>query len=201
MRWQAVAAALALMVLAGCQTSSQRAELLPLEQLLPGYYTARYDGEVIYHKIVVIRAPTLGKRVLYHQISREGFDGAAAQQKIYVLKPSGDGMRALVVSQDSEKYRNLETKPQLAADLREEAFLQFPSECDFVWTKETDGYLGRVEPTQCQYDSPAFGGAINPSMTYRLTARELAITETLLRANGEPVFPTSHMVGVRTGRK
>lgn len=180
---------------AGCQP---QVGLPPLAELLPGRYAAPYDGQTVYHKIVAIEAPQLGDQVLYHQISREGFDGAPLQQKIYVLSPGGDAMHALVVSEDGAKYQNLEMNPQLSARLDAATFLQFPSACDFVWTVEEGGYLGRVEPEQCQYESPAFGGTISPSMTYRLSAAELAITETLFRADGEPVFPTSHMVGVRT---
>ncbi len=181
---------------AGCQPL-QQTELRSLAELLPGRYAAPHEGQTVYHKIVAIEAPKLGAQVFYHQISRERFDGAPLQQKIYVLSPGGDAMRALVVSQDAAKYRNLEMHPQLAVKLEADAFLQFPSACDFVWTREAGGYLGRVEPAQCQYESPAFGGTINPSMTYRLSTAELAITETLFRASGEPVFPTSHMVGVR----
>ena len=182
---------------AGCQPLPPT-ELPSLAELLPGRYAAPHEGQTVYHKIVAIEAPQLGERVLYHQISREGFDGAPLQQKIYVLSPGGDAMRALVVSEDGAKYQNLEMKLQLSANLEAATFLQFPSACDFVWTVEKDGYLGRVEPEQCQYTSPAFGGTINPSMTYRLSTTEFAITETLFRANGEPVFPTSQMVGVRT---
>lgn len=196
---QATLVLLVLAVAPGCQ-NQQQTELPSLMQLLPGHYEASYEGHAVYHKIVVIEAPNLGKQVLYHQISREGFDGTPVQQKIYTLNSSGDGMGALVVTGDNAKYQNLETKPQLSADLEPQEFLQFPSECDFAWTPEPDGYLGRVEPAQCQYESPAFGGLISPSMTYRLTVTDLAITETLSRANGEPVFPTSHMVGVRTRR-
>ena len=106
-------------------------------------------------------------------------------------------MRALVVTQDAELYRNLETKVELSAALEEGAFLQFPAACDFVWTVDAGDYLGQTASLDCQYRSPAFGGVIKPSMTYRLSATSLAITETLLRANGEPVFPTAHMVGQR----
>ncbi len=184
--------------LVGCQPNLQnRADKVGLAELLPGYYLGENNGEKIYHKIAPITAPGLGEVVFYHQISREGFDGAPMQQKIYIIAPGEKRMRSLVIATDNEKYRNLETQLLLAFRLHAEAFLQFPDVCDFEWTREDGTYIGRVYPDVCGYESPAFGGVINPDMKYQLNEKEFVLTETLFRADGQPLFPTTSVVSER----
>lgn len=187
-------------VLTACQPGVRQSNQLGLVELLPGYYIGESDGDKVFHKIVPITAPRLGEVVFYHQISREGFDGAPMQQKIYIVAPGGKRMKALVVSTDSEKYRNLEKQLMAAFRLRADSFLQFPDVCSFVWTRQGDSYIGRVDPSVCEYESPAFGGPISPDMTYKVNDSEFVLIETLFRADGQALFPTTNIVSKRVGR-
>ena len=184
-------------VLAGCQTTSRPPDQPTLVELLPGFYVGENDGEAIYHKIVPITAPRLGETTFYHQISRGGFDGSPVQQKIYVIAPDRRTMKALVVAADNDKYENLEKQLLFAFRLRAESFLQFPDVCDFAWERQGDRFIGRVDPAVCQYDSPAFGEQISPEMKYEVSASHFVLTETLYRANGQAMFPTTHMISKR----
>ena len=196
-----VAPILLIAMLTACQPGVQQTDQLSLVELLPGYYIGESDGAKIFHKIAPITAPRLGEVVFYHQISREGFDGAPMQQKIYIVASGGKRMRSLVVAKDNEKYRNLEQQVMAAFRLRADLFLQFPDVCDFVWTQQQGSYVGRVEPDICEYESPAFGEPISPEMTYQLNESEFKLTETLFRADGQALFPTINIVSERVGRR
>jgi predicted secreted Zn-dependent protease len=73
----------------------------------------------------------------------------------------------------------------------------FPDDCAFVWRKTNTGFLGRVSPDACEFDSRAFDQPVRPDMSYEIDASGLTWTETLRDDGGDELASTSGALRAR----
>jgi hypothetical protein len=177
-------------------------ELAQIVALLPGRYqgtspaTSQRPGETaspspVFHKIVRIEAPQFGRTVFYHQIGRDGFEGAPIQQKIYAFdeSPSRDAnrMKAWVIP-PGRGLVNLEASRDELRTLQPASLMVFPRACDIAWKRIAGGFEANVSASACEYESRAFRTTVRPDMTYVLTKDSFSLQEAMRRANGSEIF-------------
>ncbi len=163
-------------------------ELARILAQLPGRYVglAPLAGQPaappapLYHRIVTLDAPRFGRHVLYHEITRDGFDSQRPQQqKIYVFDTSTrrtrNSMRSWTVPFGSVIPAPDRDAAALAAlDLRQ--LKSFPRSCEIRWRTATEAaprLIAEVLPEDCAFPSEAFGQTVRPSMRYELRARTM----------------------------
>lgn len=179
--------------MSGCsQTTKGGADaddLLSVQRLLPGDYLGQGPRGDVYHRLVKLEIPALGGPVFYHHVSREGFGGPAFQRKYYVFDAAGKTMRSTVVLGADTMPQDLGELAKTIASFSESQVLRFAEDCRFVWTDTGGGFAAELTQDRCAYESPAFGGWVNPRMTYQLDPCVFAISEAMYRRDGSPVFP------------
>jgi cyclophilin family peptidyl-prolyl cis-trans isomerase len=139
--------------------------------------------------------------VLYHQISRDGFDSSRVwQQKFYVFdaparKGTEVGMRSLVM-RTGQNLPNIETNPSAIAALGPTKLMSFPEACKIVWqtNKNSDGYIARISSPRCRYYSDAFKQTIRPVLRYEVDRDSFALQDVLRNAKGQPLFPDAGLL-------
>ena len=191
-----------LMLLVGCGTeqrpveSQLDVELADILATAPGRYAGvlpnRSDpSAMLYHTIEPVALPEHGDTVLMHVISQNGFDDPTPfQQKFYAFDLSPDrtqNQMTSIVLMRASRWRPGE-------QLDESKLIRFPSECAIVWSRDDRGLVARVQRGDCVYQSKALGGAIEPDMTYVVTAVSFGIQDLLYRSDGTLLTPDSGLI-------
>lgn len=194
--WKQVLPLLALSAaLAACSDAgpSQTSELTlaDIQTLLPGDYEGTGSRGQVYHTISKLDVPQFGGKVFYHHISTVSMRGPAAQRKVYKFDETGQKMKSTVVLEVGAPFSDAQSMERNLSGLPEKSLLRFPDSCGFQWSASGDRLIARVYRERCSYQSPAFGGAVSPEMTYDLSACGLNIREGIYREDGSPVFPPS----------
>lgn len=180
------------------------AELAQILALLPGRYVGLAPSSAqpsappapLYHRIVTLDAPRLGRHVLYHEISRDGFESQRPQQqKVYVFdtraRRTRNSMRSWTVPFGNVIQAPDRDAAALAAlDLRQ--LKSFPRSCEIRWRTAAESaprLIAEVLPEDCAFPSEAFGQIVRPSMRYELDARSFTLQEVFYDAARRPLFP------------
>jgi peptidylprolyl isomerase len=191
------------------------AELAGILAQLPGRYVglAPLPGQPaapsapLYHRIVTLDAPRLGRHVLYHEITRDGFESQRPQQqKIYVFDTSArrsrNSMRSWTVPFGSVIPAPDRDAATLAAlDLRQ--LKSFPRGCEIRWrttAAESPQHIAEVLPEDCAFPSEAFRQTVRPSMRYELDARSFTLHEVFYDAERRPLFADPGPLRARRAR-
>ena len=147
----------------------------------------------VYHKIVEVAAPQLGRAVLYHQIARDGFDSnQPLLQKFYVFDAAAPG--ALKVAVFSVKPRslpgNLEQQPRRLAQLAPSGLQAFPASCALAWRVGValDTWVATPASPRCRYRSETLQRVIVPEFRYELTPEVLSMRDVLRDTRGKALF-------------
>jgi cyclophilin family peptidyl-prolyl cis-trans isomerase len=191
------------------------AELARILAQLPGRYVglAPLPGQPaappapLYHRIVTLDAPRLGRHVLYHEITRDGFESQRPQQqKIYVFDTSTrrtrNSMRSWAVPFGSVIPAPDRDAAALAAlDLRQ--LKSFPRGCEIRWrttAADSPRHIAEVLPEDCAFPSEAFRQTVRPSMRYELDARSFTLHEVFYDAERRPLFADPGPLRARRAR-
>ena len=149
----------------------------------------------VYHKIVEVAAPQLGRAVLYHQIARDGFDSAQPLlQKFYVFGAMAPAPGVLNVVVYAVKPRslpgNLEQQPRQLALLTPSALQAFPASCALAWRAgaDTGNWVATPASPRCRYRSATLQRVIVPEFRYDLTPEALSMRDVLRDTRGKALF-------------
>jgi peptidylprolyl isomerase len=149
----------------------------------------------VYHKIVEVAAPQLGRAVLYHQIARDGFDSSQPLlQKFYVFDAQAPAPGVVNVLAYAVKPRslpgNLEQQPRELAQLTPSGLQAFPASCDLAWRAgvAADSWVASPASPRCRYRSATLQRVIVPEFRYELTNGALAMRDVLRDTRGKALF-------------
>lgn len=192
--------------LAACSPASQPpatpldTELSELIAMLPGEYAGdapkgmQPGGEMqrLVHAFMPAKAAQFGEQILYYHITRGEPEGEVLQAKIFVfdtdLDRQGNRMKAYVLPPEvAETLRRGDGEAWAALDPA--TLMSFPETCYFTWERDGKGFKAEDADT-CSYPSVAFKQTITPNMTYRISAEEFSVDETLLGEDGTAIVTT-----------
>jgi len=191
------------------------AELAAIVAALPGRYVGPGPRSAntaeaaapLYHRIVQLDLPRLGRHVFYHELSRDGFESARpSQQKVYVFDTSPrrrrNSMRSWTVPYGSTIVAPDRDPAALAAlDLAQ--LKDFPPGCEIRWRSTAEPqprHIGEVLPADCSFPSESFRKDIRPAMRYEVDRRSFTLHEVLYDTAMQPLFPDAGPLVARRSR-
>lgn len=191
------------------------AELARIVAALPGRYVGPgprganpADGAApLYHRVVQLDLPRLGRHVFYHELSRDGFESTRpSQQKIYVFDTGArrrhNSMRSWTVPFGTV-IPAPDRDPAALAALDLARLKDFPPGCEIRWRSTQEPaprHIGEVLPADCVFPSEAFRQPVRPAMRYELDARSFTLHEVLYDAALRPLFPDGGPLVARRAR-
>ncbi len=190
-------------------------ELARIVATLPGRYVGPGPRSAnpaeaaapLYHRIVRLDLPRLGRHVFYHELSRDGFESARPnQQKVYVFDTSPrrrrNAMRSWTVPFGST-IAAPDRDPAALAALDLAKLKDFPPGCEIRWRSATGAaarYIGEVLPADCAFPSESFRREVRPAMRYDVDARSFTLHEVLYDGAMQPLFPDAGPLVARRAR-
>lgn len=191
--------ALACLMLGGCATHKEKADLVVQElvAMLPGSYDnlAQSRASAGEHTPVVlmvapVQAPLVGDHVFYVQENAAGDARRVLAQRLYVVEAPAEGEDPLMAQMDF-------TEPARWRDghLRRDLFrgllptdLRARAGCRMDWKRTPTGFTASTDPDACRVASRATGETLKAEQKMELDRDGIAILDRQRDATGKVVY-------------
>ncbi len=190
-------------LLGGCYTQPKHttsADLVRLEQLLPGRYDQRASAASgsasapsIEVRIVTIQSLMLGSPAFYLRATDARDPDRMPEQRIVVFKELG---KQLVETQwllsDPARWREGASSPELFTSLQPPDLKPLRG-CSLVWTREGERFTGEGDPDKCPAGAAADTDSPLAALRVELSPEELVLGSVSPKTgpSGSPTGPSS----------
>jgi CpeT/CpcT family (DUF1001) len=103
-----------------------------------------------YARMVQVRAPAIGKMLIYLEWRSGGPDGPISRQRIWAFDEAADGVRMRFYTIKRPELLPARIVPGAVLSLKPEDLIGYPAECAarFSWINQV--YTGRIDPKDCR---------------------------------------------------